>query len=286
MKNKPEIPESIDDFHSIPHSRSNTEIYQSFLLAKKLSQEISKKFRPESQYEKYRFFKEINSSNDESKVLFRKKYDASGVLSALWMSKVKEAAFFSFAHRKLKNFTGLNKEQMREIAYLSADEKNLKNMQDILADLGIILIYQAAIPGMKLDGAVYTVNGATPVIALSLRYPRLDMFWFTLMHELAHVALHHDQLSEPILDDFDESSEQITELQADRLAADCFIARSEWRSCEALYDQKDDLVIKFANRMCIHPSIVAGRIRKELNKHTVFSEIINSVNIRKVLLND
>ena len=34
-------------------------------------------------------------------------------------------------------------------------------------------------------------NGA-PVAALTLRYDRLDNFWFTLLHELAHIALHMD----------------------------------------------------------------------------------------------
>ncbi len=36
---------------------------------------------------------------------------------------------------------------------------------------------------------------------MSLRYPRLDYFWFTLLHELAHLVLHNEQLKEPVFFD-------------------------------------------------------------------------------------
>jgi HTH-type transcriptional regulator/antitoxin HigA len=44
-----------------------------------------------------------------------------------------------------------------------------------------------------------------PIIALSLRYDRLDNFWFTLTHGLAHLALGHAHSVEGqcIIDDLD-----------------------------------------------------------------------------------
>jgi len=36
------------------------------------------------------------------------------------------------------------------------------------------------------------LGNVRPVIGLTLRYDRIDNFWFCLLHELAHVGLHLD----------------------------------------------------------------------------------------------
>ena len=46
------------------------------------------------------------------------------------------------------------------------------------------------LPGTYLDGAAMLSAFSQPVVALTLRYDRLDNFWFVLFHELAHVFLH------------------------------------------------------------------------------------------------
>jgi len=38
----------------------------------------------------------------------------------------------------------------------------------------------------------WQLAGSTPVIGLTLRYDRLDHFWFCLLHELAHIGRHMD----------------------------------------------------------------------------------------------
>lgn len=48
-------------------------------------------------------------------------------------------------------------------------------------------------------------SDGTPIIGLSLRYDRLDNFWFTLLHECAHIWKHVDE-TEAFLDDLDSSS--------------------------------------------------------------------------------
>ena len=59
---------------------------------------------------------------------------------------------------------------------------------------------------MSADGAVFHPSTGHPVIAMSLRFPRLGYFWFTLLHELAHLVLHADQLKEPVF--FDVEGEE------------------------------------------------------------------------------
>ena len=52
-----------------------------------------------------------------------------------------------------------------------------------------MLIVEPQVPGLKIDGAAFIVDGR-PVIGMTLRTDTVDNFWFTLMHELAHVTLH------------------------------------------------------------------------------------------------
>ncbi len=60
----------------------------------------------------------------------------------------------------------------------------------LLAEKGIVLIVERHLSGSYLDGAAMLADGDTPVVGLTLRYDRLDNFWFVLMHELGHVFLH------------------------------------------------------------------------------------------------
>ena len=52
-----------------------------------------------------------------------------------------------------------------------------------------------------LDGAALRGPDRAPVVALSLRHDRLDHFWFSLTHELAHIMLHLDDEACVLLDD-------------------------------------------------------------------------------------
>lgn len=59
-----------------------------------------------------------------------------------------------------------------------------------LADAGIAVVVEPHLPRTQLDGAAFLLPGGTPVIGVTVRHDRLDNFWFTLCHELAHILLH------------------------------------------------------------------------------------------------
>ncbi len=68
---------------------------------------------------------------------------------------------------------------------------------------GIHLILVSHLPKTYLDGAAMLMPNGTPVIGLTLRHDRVDNFWFTLLHELAHVARHLSEKEPIIVDDLD-----------------------------------------------------------------------------------
>ena len=90
---------------------------------------------------------------------------------------------------------------MRDLARLSVEPRGPQLAQDFLRMKGIGLVIEPHFEKTYLDGATLLVNRDHPVIGLTLRYDRLDNFWFTLMHELAHISLHFNQDLSSFYDD-------------------------------------------------------------------------------------
>lgn len=283
-----DINSAFDDLPISPRgSVVAADFYEAFLKCEELAGSLPKKLLgQEAPLAFYRMLQDVHSTRATNTEFFRRKSDASEALTTLWLSRVRLTAQMFIAMNDVPEYRSLTSDDLLKLAKLSVRTESLPEIAATLFSLGIILIYERSLPGMKLDGAVFRLVGNRPVIALSLRYPRLDHYWFTLMHELAHVVLHLDGLDVPILDDLDEHKDDIVERQADRLAANSLISRSDWRSSICMYDQSESAVVKFAAQVGIHPSIVAGRMRRELRRHDIFSKIVNEVDVRKVLLGD
>lgn len=219
---------------------------------------------------------------------FRKRHDANDLLGILWQAKITIEANSRLVNNKINQFSNLTKETLKDIAKLSKDPNNIISMPEVLAKQGIILIYQKSLPGMKLDGSVFRHSSGNPVIGVSFRYARMDHFWFTLMHELAHVCLHLDQLNDPILDNFEDNDlqEQDIEVQANRTAKFSFVDKPLWRNCKAKYSKRDEDVIEFANSLSVHPSIIAGLLHAEQGDYSKYRKIIDEINTRKLVFGD
>lgn len=128
-------------------------------------------------------------------------------------------------------------------------------------------------------------SDGTPIIGLSLRYDRLDNFWFTLLHECAHIWKHVDE-TEAFLDDLDSSSmEDRREVEANRLAREAFIPRGVLRRTEAFISPSKESIEKLAKELRVHPAIIAGRIRKELGNYTLFSDLVGQYQVKALLTN-
>ena len=85
---------------------------------------------------------------------------------------------------------------------LSWSQDGPRLAQEFLANHGIHLVYLEHLPRTHLDGAALQLADGTPVIGLTLRYDRLDNFWFCLLHELAHIGRHMSGTSnEAFVDD-------------------------------------------------------------------------------------
>lgn len=151
---------------------------------------------------------------------------------------------------------------------LAENVEDARRIPPALAELGVRFLIVAPLTGSKIDGACFWLDEKSPVIALSLRIDHIDSLWFTLMHELAHVA-RGDAIKSPRLDidlvgPTATKSENLPEeeLEANRMAGEALIPRPELdnfilRTRPAFYR---DRVEGFAKRMRVHPGIVNGQL--------------------------
>jgi len=215
--------------------------------------------------------------------LFRKSAKADENLLSIWQARARTEAEYLYLAEGRPAFIGLTKEHLRKLALLSVDPQVIRELPSILAEFGIILVYLYALPGMNADGAVFHLSTGHPVIAMSLRFPRLDYFWFTLLHELAHLILHNDQLKEPVFFNVEAEEKDRAEKAANRLAKDSIVDRESWRNCEPKYDPTDRAVHAYAAAQGVHPSLIAGLLRKESGNYKRYGSIINEHDVRAII---
>jgi HTH-type transcriptional regulator/antitoxin HigA len=162
-------------------------------------------------------------------------------------------------------------------ALLVAPEE-IRQVPKILADAGVRFVIVEFLPGAKIDGAAFWLNG--PVIAVSLRFDRVTNFWFVLRHEIEHL-LNEDGLTIDI--ELTESLRQHSDMppeeeRANEAASEFLIPKAELDSfitrVRPLYSEQR--ILLFAKRIGVHPGIVVGQLqfRNELpythfHKHLV-----------------
>lgn len=225
----------------------------------------------------------IRESN--SKPLFRMS-NGSEILNHIWAAKaLRNAKEIFVGNTEIRfNPSNLSLEMIKGIVNKSVTPNELTEIKNILFDIGIILVYEKYIPNSKVDGMVAKLPNGVPVIGLSLRFSRLDSFWFTLMHEIAHIKLHYEVLENPIIDDMENLPLKGIENEANSFAKFSIVDKAIWRTCDARVNTNEKSVLSFAKENKVHPALIAGLIRYEQNNYSLFSNIINSVDVREILL--
>ncbi len=174
----------------------------------------------------------------------------------------------------------------RNLVRLSSLQEGPRLAKEFLANYGIHLIYLPHLPRTHLDGAALKLLDGTPVIGLTLRYDRLDNFWFCLCHELAHVALHMQQGTEVAffddlsLGDVEGIETDDKEAEADQWAQEALIPGKVWVASSVKERATPGAVVELAHELGIHPAIVAGRVRKELHNYRLLTHYVGNGEVR------
>lgn len=177
-----------------------------------------------------------------------------------------------------------------KVSKLSWSEEGPRLAQEFLANHGIHLVYLAHLPRTHLDGAALQLASGAPVVGMTLRYDRLDNFWFCLLHELAHIGRHmkgvgHEAFVDDLsLRDMIGARRDPREEEADEWAENGLIPEDVWRTSKVKDDPSSLGVIELAHRLGIHPAIIAGRVRYETGNFRLLSHFVGTGAVRQQLL--
>jgi HTH-type transcriptional regulator/antitoxin HigA len=162
---------------------------------------------------------------------------------------------------------------VKAIRPLAAFAPETRKVSAVLSEYGIRFVVVEPLATAKIDGAAFWIND-DPAIALSMRFDRIDAFWFTLCHELSHIR-HRDPLSVDTAlvgeDALPSAMKLAFEERADNEAAGMLLPQDKIESfvkrVAPLYAK--DRIVQFAHVVKVHPGIIVGQLqhRGEIGYH-------------------
>lgn len=197
-----------------------------------------------------------------------------------WQARVLQQANLRIQSMEIPEFS-VDERWLPKLKALTQDKEGPKKAVKLLAENGVVLVFEECFERNYLDGGAMLSITDNPVIGLTLRYDRFDNFWFMLFHELGHVFLHlmtgHGY---DFFDDEGASTDDKLEREADKFALDNLIAPIDWEKCTSRFELSSRAVRRDATRLDVGPSIVAGRIRKERADDSLFPELLGQDEVR------
>jgi len=162
------------------------------------------------------------------------------------------------------------KTKLPDLRALLVNPENVRQVPKILASLGVRCVVVEHLPETKIDGACFWLDKQSPVVALSVRFDRIDCFWFTLMHEIGHVFAGdgRDEPLEPDVDLVGGHSDSVpakskVEADADTFASSFLVpepALADFiRRVKPLFSKQK--VEGFAAVQKVHPGLVVGQLQ-------------------------
>lgn len=166
-----------------------------------------------------------------------------------------------------KNVSEYNKEKLENlyenIFSYTVMENGVNIFIEELEKSGVVFLVLPHLQKTYLDGAAFFLE-KNPVIVYTGRYKRIDNFWFTVAHEIAHVLLHLNKDLNFILDNLRDGELNNIENEANEWASNKlkhneiltylnpylnYLTTSRVEECAAIYN--------------IHPAIIIGKLAHE-----------------------
>jgi len=143
---------------------------------------------------------------------------------------------------------------------MAAHPKNFfRQLQAVCLEAGVKVVYTPCVKKAPINGSTRWLND-TPLIQLTGRYKRNDIFWFTFFHEAGHILLHGKK--DIFMEDVDYSDRDIQkEIEADEFAVKWTLSKEEEQEILQQDIITEEDVIGFAQKFNTHPAIIIGRLQ-------------------------
>lgn len=180
----------------------------------------------------------------------------------------------------LPEYCGLDSSDLRAMAKLSTTSDGMHEAIKYLEARGVPVVIVPHYKRSRLDGGVVMLREGRPAIGLTLRYDRIDAFWFNLLHEAAHIARGDVRivLAEVVNQDHDNEKEQ----GANRLVEEATIPAHAFS--QTFPNPKFatlEGVIDLAQRYGVHVAIAAGRVQYKSGDYRKFARLVGQGKVHK-----
>jgi len=185
-----------------------------------------------------------------------------------WVQRVKQLAA---EQRITATYSKQNLETLiPKLLTFSQEPKNVAMVPSFLSDLGVHFVIVPHLPQTYIDGAALLQKGSRPIVALTLRHDRIDAFWYSLIHELAHIVLEHHGQNIDRIDGKDDEEElfadakhDLVEEEADKWASEHLIRKVQFDSFTRRTRPYYSLakIQAFAHSQGRHSGIIVGRLQ-------------------------
>lgn len=194
--------------------------------------------------------------------------------------------------RKLPKYEAgrVTRELIESVVRLSYLDEGPLLARELLNKQGVHVVTERHLPKTYLDGAAFAMPDGSRLVALTLRHDRLDNFWFTLAHELAHIHLHLDAAEgeriEAAFDNLKTKGVDEREREADELAGELLVPADAWKRSRLGTTPSRERVIALAEDLRISPAVVAGRVQFERDNYGLFANLIGRGHVRRLFETD
>lgn len=161
------------------------------------------------------------------------------------------------------NEKGLKKVLPELRAIMASEKDNFQyKMKEYLNDVGVKVTFVPQLPKAPVNGLSRWI-GNHPVIQLTDRWKRYDIFWFSLFHEIGHVLLHKKKFIS--LEEVDyKGKDEKKEKEADEFAVRWTFSKKEEEEFWDRYPDPTEInVRKYAEEIDTHYSMIFGRFAKQ-----------------------
>lgn len=139
-------------------------------------------------------------------------------------------------------------------------ENGINQFLEKLNQLGVIFFVLPHLQKTYLDGAAFYYQN-NPVIVYTGRYKRIDNFWFTIAHEIAHILKHLDEKNTFFLDNFSDKEVNDLETEANQLAAEILKHQEIFAFLKTKINYLSTTDIEnCAKQLAIHPALIIGKL--------------------------
>lgn len=151
-------------------------------------------------------------------------------------------------------------------------------LKNILTQTGVRLIFTPCLPKAPINGASRW-HKDKPLVQVSCRHKKNDIFWFTLFHELGHLLLHGKK--DIFLEDIDYHNKDMDkENEADVFARDWLLTEKQEKEILRNIPLNAEKIRLFAQKFNTHAGVIVGRLQhKKLVHYSIGRELIETIDI-------